>query len=1498
MPRLSQVRFVNVGHPNARFEDVTLDLRDPSGNATDTILWLRNGGGKSSLLNLLFAVIRTDRRDFLGGRAESRQRVLEDYILPTDRGVVVTEWELDTASDTLELGEKTRFVAGVFYEHRQDQERSLRRLFFAGRIIPGMPETTIEGLPLLQRDEHGVTRRTLHGFREAWAKAAADSGDSLAITTETQREWYAALDRAGIDPDLFRYQLRMNLREGGADELFRFSSDEDFVDFLLELTVDPSHSEDVGKNIEAFREQLRRRQHEYMPELEFCAGLADRLMPFAEIQQRAAEFGSRNALLHAHARQEQHALLAVSNAREQRLVDVTHQLRVLADEEEHLRRQRQTLQRERTAWLYHAASTKQQELAEALHEVEAQEAAVQREVALLTALQHHLAALRWEREAAAYAQERAVRHEALRPDKERADAAAAALARALDQRLEAVAVRQAAVDSTRTEARNAVDTLRKEEIDVASQLRALESQAKHRAGTIASLEAGMRRLVEDGVLRSGESASDALEIVDAQRDEQYALRQRLDDERTQRRARIDDLVREEAALRASVGVLQNQRARLEADRTAADAAWMRLAQNPDVLRRMEAETLTREELGSQALDLFERAAAVLRQRALTARARRADLERDAESLRRDGLLAPDPDVERVLAQLDARFQARSGWQDIAGRGLQREDADTRLTRHPELARGVIVEEGTLDAAVAAIAALTLDFPIVVADARAWEEPAGAHQRVVRSSHAARYDRNAGHRALEALEERAKDIERDARRDEEELQRVLHVIDTHRSLLARHSAAWFAETLQAIDALRDEENDTLAAVDACLLTSTTLRDEDERAHDRREILDTQLRTLERRAAQLEALGDAPQRLRLLQDEQAEEEGADAAFRERLEAIARRKLRADLAVDEAEQQREQGRDEHRRLAHERETIGEFDAALIPPDDATSLEDLRAAWRAARAHFEDAVGDDGLGQMERHAEEQASRERQRRRRALDAGVSIEEVEARAKSVQDPDAMEDALQVARERLTRAAVRRGEADADLRRAIEEHRTSSAQYEAAHRPDVPDANASAADARRHAHRCDAELLALEQRKPARDEEAFRWREEQAAFVHQAEREALVVQRLTKIVQATADPDGEPVDAGTVAPAAPKDLDEIVRAIDGMDAQLLAMAERLQSVAGLRKEALRAVRSWCLDVRFETVRGEVATRFRRMDDAQLEADAVAFHQQLRTRCTQLEAAISELDRHRRTLAQLVLQLALEGVRQLEIAANVSMMPKHVPEFGGERFLEIRMQVPQDPAWRTEAIGQLLDEVVSHDEVPTGIELVQLAVRRLAGPLRVRVLNPNPASHQRRIPVTETAKFSGGEQLTSAILLFCTLANVRARNRGLAAQPSSVLILDNPIGRASRRRFLEMQLAFARAMNVQLIYTTAVNDAEALSVMPNLIRLTNERVDARRGHRLVEANRSSVQEVVGTVSTTRITRSETAPVAGDGQTNDAAQQVALTESDGSDAARATDDATPRG
>ena len=58
-----------------------------------------------------------------------------------------------------------------------------------------------------------------------------------------------------------------------------------------------------------------------------------------------------------------------------------------------------------------------------------------------------------------------------------------------------------------------------------------------------------------------------------------------------------------------------------------------------------------------------------------------------------------------------------------------------------------------------------------------------------------------------------------------------------------------------------------------------------------------------------------------------------------------------------------------------------------------------------------------------------------------------------------------------------------------------------------------------------------------------------------------------------------------------------------------------------------------------------------------------------------------------------------------------------------------------------------------------------------------------------------------------------------------------------------------------MGVQLIYTTAVNDLEALRSLPNIIRIRNQRVDRNTGYRVIEQDNSESR-----LEAARIVRSE--------------------------------------
>ena len=225
--------------------------------------------------------------------------------------------------------------------------------------------------------------------------------------------------------------------------------------------------------------------------------------------------------------------------------------------------------------------------------------------------------------------------------------------------------------------------------------------------------------------------------------------------------------------------------------------------------------------------------------------------------------------------------------------------------------------------------------------------------------------------------------------------------------------------------------------------------------------------------------------------------------------------------------------------------------------------------------------------------------------------------------------------------------------------------------------------------------------------------------------------------------------------------------------------------------MRALRCWANELRFEPLKNQVARQFATTDEPDWEAQAANWRKELELRVQVINDQLTEMNQHREILVTETLGAAGEALALLRSAAAQSRLPDHFPRLGGAQFLRIATHEPESPAEQRGRIGELIDELVDQGDIPLGIKLVQQAVRRLAKPIRVKVLNPDPDLEQDAVDITDMARFSGGEQLTSAILLYCSLAQLRARNRGIYRKPSSVLILDNPIGRASRVRFLELQ-----------------------------------------------------------------------------------------------------------
>lgn len=118
----------------------------------------------------------------------------------------------------------------------------------------------------------------------------------------------------------------------------------------------------------------------------------------------------------------------------------------------------------------------------------------------------------------------------------------------------------------------------------------------------------------------------------------------------------------------------------------------------------------------------------------------------------------------------------------------------------------------------------------------------------------------------------------------------------------------------------------------------------------------------------------------------------------------------------------------------------------------------------------------------------------------------------------------------------------------------------------------------------------------------------------------------------------------------------------------------------------------------------------------------------------------------------------------------------------------------------------------------------------------------------MPVESILHFSGGEGVTTAILLYCTLLQLRTQTYGRVThtKDAGALILDNPIGKCSRPDLLKMHREISKKMRVQLIYLTGVNDVNAIGTFDRVLRLKNQHKDLRTGNLHITLDSGPIQK----------------------------------------------------
>ena len=185
MARLCRIHVVGVGKESARFNPLTIDLRNPqSGAPQDSVIWLRNGGGKTTLISILYSLLVPNASYFLG-KLNGKGATLEDFLRPDQLAVIATEWDLSA------MGSPRRIVGQALLL----KERKLIRKYFSFSEVRdfGFDKLPIHGL--------AMPAKSLDKLDDALREAQRQHPSmDLLIVDETQWQWEEHLTNLGLDP--------------------------------------------------------------------------------------------------------------------------------------------------------------------------------------------------------------------------------------------------------------------------------------------------------------------------------------------------------------------------------------------------------------------------------------------------------------------------------------------------------------------------------------------------------------------------------------------------------------------------------------------------------------------------------------------------------------------------------------------------------------------------------------------------------------------------------------------------------------------------------------------------------------------------------------------------------------------------------------------------------------------------------------------------------------------------------------------------------------------------------------------------------------------------------------------------------------------------------------------------------------------------------------------------------------------------------------------------
>jgi hypothetical protein len=1447
MFRLRRMYFDSVGVADNRFADLMVELTDIDCAPTDSIVWLRNGAGKTTMLSLLLALIRPHRRDFLAGKTKNRS--LEDLILSGDTAHVVAEWvgpdgQMLLTGAVYEWDGRTR---PLDYSAKGGKDR-LRKSWWCITPDPDVDGATLDSLPFTLRSDGAYDRDRFCSH----ITGLAAQGVNAVVVNQTIAEWHAALRERRFDPGLFEYFLVVNAAEGGIDELFAgIDSPGMFVRYLLRFVGNHEQIEPVRDLLRDTAVEIAKRPM-YLAEKEFCDDAQARLVALGVA--RANRDDAAGTL-----EEERHK----ASRHKRALVDASALATDLAQQadfrkaiiEDALSSIRSDLDMYRSRTLHYLMKAAEFTVTSAKAAVEQAKGAAEAAAIAVTAWQAVEHQINLETRRVALASQKAAlaeKTQAARPLQARVDEARAHLAGALDREITTAAQEITAADNHIGVQENALNTAQSEMDSAQRRLAELHAEEQTIHSEIGKFDKQRQRQIDHKIITAEETLAAAQHRLTTIAADARAATARLEERCAEKDQEVDaaaaQLERDQQAANASDLEHRQLRAQLQD----LDTKAATLADNTRIRTLMQSDNIDLGHEFSDAITVLEQAKAAGERELMALNEAIAAGDRALHALKTDGLLPARLQVQKIVDELAAaNVTAAPGWRYLAEHIDPAQHAQV-IAELPAVVDGVIVYTDDL-AAVAAQIHTPVDEVVVIAPSNVFD--GHPTPQFILGPAPAQHDPTAAAAELTTRTQAQSEIS--ARRDIVDAQRR-----TDDSLLSKITA--FAQDLpyDGIDALRarvDTAADTLAAAGDRVNSTKRHR---QNLTDELKALTNDLEQERTRAvradaaipgvedlARTEAEVIVPSQRRLRQIPIEFTAGDEQFARAKHRRSSAQTTLADLKVHRVEVEKRQIN-----------WRAELESLPSPQPTQLGLAAARTAVESAEQQLHHQFPEETLRFAVRQAEQEV------RAAARQWEAHPEPVRVRAQELaQTTDAAEHGSRVAagQRAATSAAqanVARGIAQSELDAA--QNAFKEADRNLGTRRSRKDLDLIEPNDRAHAEQlaatADAAAVQLEEQRWKRDQEL---NTENATIAEQTARSKMLADQASRLDKV--DPTAEPVDV--VLPADDDAVRDIVTRVHAD----FEYAGTLHTNAIQDFDACAdTLGHWASDDRFvhlaEDEHGHAVRRLREMlrdkNSIKRVADnADTLVDDLRLRATQIAQQLKQIEETKSNIGSKMTDLVVDALAVLRRASALSELPEGIGNWDHHRFLDVAPRNNPTREQITLRISELIDTMVNGRAVENDAAELLWRATDAAVPegFKATVLKPTPEQSTARTPVADMRKWSGGENLTASLVLFCVMARLRAEKRtdDRTASAGGVLPLDNPVGKANYLPFLELQRKVARANGVQLVYWTGIGDLGAVTTFPRIAAMHKRPSNNRSGRAYVISDDETSRQVLDAVSAVR-------------------------------------------